>query len=267
MLNRHVIFEYTDLSDSEFRAWIVIMALTGFMEAIPTREQMLKHVHYKTLDSLQRKFNTRSIDLQYVLNKVSIDAQGVAKRRESWKEKQREKRARMLNVSEDVSGDVSDKRRIREDKEKIKNNTPLTPQGGNAVPADFNSFWTAYPRKIGKAAALKAWRKVKPPLAQALKAISTQKQSDQWRKDGGQYIPNPATWINQGRWEDEPMAKPREQSSVPAERKLPTCTRCEREAEVVEFRGQMLCAPCLRIVDPEIDERLKGLVEKIGVRA
>lgn len=27
-------------------------------------------------------------------------------------------------------------------------------------------------------------------------------QNEQWRKDNGQYIPNPATWLNQGRWDD-----------------------------------------------------------------
>jgi hypothetical protein len=30
-----------------------------------------------------------------------------------------------------------------------------------------------------------------------------QKTSAQWQKDNGQYIPNPATWLNQGRWDDE----------------------------------------------------------------
>lgn len=36
-----------------------------------------------------------------------------------------------------------------------------------------------------------------------LNAIETAKQSMQWNKDNGQYIPNPATWLNQKRWEDE----------------------------------------------------------------
>ena len=35
------------------------------------------------------------------------------------------------------------------------------------------------------------------------KALEVQKQSQQWRKDGGQYIPMPATWLNGRRWEDE----------------------------------------------------------------
>ena len=34
-------------------------------------------------------------------------------------------------------------------------------------------------------------------------AIEKHKQSAQWQKDGGQYIPHPATWLNQQRWEDE----------------------------------------------------------------
>ncbi len=39
-------------------------------------------------------------------------------------------------------------------------------------------------------------------------AIEVQKQSEQWTKDNGRFIPNPATWLNQGRWEDElPVAE------------------------------------------------------------
>ena len=34
-------------------------------------------------------------------------------------------------------------------------------------------------------------------------AIEAQKASEQWTREGGRYIPNPATWLNGGRWEDE----------------------------------------------------------------
>lgn len=67
----------------------------------------------------------------------------------------------------------------------------------------FDVFWQAYPRKTGKAAARKAFDKAKPPLDVVLKAIEAQKHSAQWQRDNGQYIPYPATWLNQGRWEDE----------------------------------------------------------------
>ena len=68
----------------------------------------------------------------------------------------------------------------------------------------FEEFWKAYPKKVGKLAAERKWKTERPDLAQCLHAINHQKQSDQWRKDGGQFIPNPATWINQGRWDDAP---------------------------------------------------------------
>lgn len=74
--------------------------------------------------------------------------------------------------------------------------------------ADFDAFWESYPKKTGKKAALKAWRnaKDKPILDAIINAVNIQKQSEQWTKDAGQYIPNPATWINQGRWDDEAVA-------------------------------------------------------------
>lgn len=70
----------------------------------------------------------------------------------------------------------------------------------------FAIFWSAYPKHKGKADALKAWGKIKPSVelqATMGKALEAQKQSEQWRKDGGQYIPMPATWLNGKRWEDE----------------------------------------------------------------
>lgn len=76
----------------------------------------------------------------------------------------------------------------------------------------FADFWRCYPRKVGKDAAWKAWQKVKPGAelaAQMLAVLAWQKQQETWVKDGGQFIPHPATWLNQGRWKDEPSTAPR----------------------------------------------------------
>jgi hypothetical protein len=76
-------------------------------------------------------------------------------------------------------------------------------KGEPAKPTAFDVFWKAYPRKVGKLAAKKAWAEAdKPPLKAILDAILAQLQGEQWRKDHGQYIPHPATWLNQGRWDD-----------------------------------------------------------------
>lgn len=69
----------------------------------------------------------------------------------------------------------------------------------------FDSFYQAYPKKVGKPAALKAFTKCKPDeslLQTMLDAIERQSQSEQWQKNDGQFIPNPATWLNQERWGD-----------------------------------------------------------------
>ena len=68
---------------------------------------------------------------------------------------------------------------------------------------DFENFWKVYPRKESKAQARKSFTKVTIPLDTLLSALETQKKSDQWRRDGGQYIPYASTWLNQRRWEDE----------------------------------------------------------------
>lgn len=78
-----------------------------------------------------------------------------------------------------------------------------------ALSAAFDRFWEAYPRHQGKEAARKALEKLKPDAALLeimLSALERQRASDQWRRDGGQFIPHPATWLNGRRWEDEEAA-------------------------------------------------------------
>jgi len=77
----------------------------------------------------------------------------------------------------------------------------------------FEDFWKAYPRKVAKQDAERAWGKLKPDaeLQRLIRAsVERHKETRDWRKDGGQYIPYPATWLNGKRWVDEqnPMDHP-----------------------------------------------------------
>lgn len=86
--------------------------------------------------------------------------------------------------------------------------SPITPPRciSHAQEQRFSQFWAAYPRKVGKQTAKKAWSRLNPDgelTKVILQAVRTQKGSRQWRENNGQFIPNPATWLNQGRWEDE----------------------------------------------------------------
>lgn len=87
-------------------------------------------------------------------------------------------------------------------------NTPPNPRKrGSAGDDGFDAFWLVYPNKTAKQAAAKAFAKVAPSadlLGEILQAIARQKSWPKWVKDGGQYIPNPATWLNGQQWLNEP---------------------------------------------------------------
>lgn len=78
--------------------------------------------------------------------------------------------------------------------------------GANAPCATdgFEDFWMAYPKKKSKGDAIKAWKKIKPEdVPKIMRAIERQRNSVDWTKNSGQYIPYPASWLNSLGWQDE----------------------------------------------------------------
>jgi len=68
---------------------------------------------------------------------------------------------------------------------------------------DFEVFWKAYPKKVGKGYCQEIWKKKKlPDIETILFALRKAIASHEWQRDYGKFIPNPSTWLNQGRWED-----------------------------------------------------------------
>ena len=102
----------------------------------------------------------------------------------------------------------------------LDNNTSTTPkdEGVDDVTIEpvaefqynplFIEFWAIYPKKVGKGNAHTAWLKIKPkitrPVLEKITAsVQAYMKTPQWKKDNGQFIPHPATFINQRRWDDE----------------------------------------------------------------
>ena len=93
----------------------------------------------------------------------------------------------------------------------IYSTPPTSPRRGSGrkKSADmdgFALFWQEYPRKAAKAAALKAWQKLNPSpdlVERILAHVREHKRSQDWLKDGGQFVPHPATFLNGRRWEDD----------------------------------------------------------------
>ena len=70
----------------------------------------------------------------------------------------------------------------------------------------FDEFWAQYPKKRSKGQAERAWVKIAPDdalFAQIIEGLERAKRSRDWIKEGGRYIPYPATWLNAKGWEDE----------------------------------------------------------------
>jgi len=89
------------------------------------------------------------------------------------------------------------------DVDKDKNQSIARP----AVSLRFIEFWEAYPRKVSKALALKKWLKLNAdsdPLFSAIMA-GLVRAKEAWAASGTetQFLPHPATWLNQERWNDE----------------------------------------------------------------
>ncbi len=79
--------------------------------------------------------------------------------------------------------------------------TPLIPP--DKLP-EFQQFWEAYPRKVAKLDAEKAFREVirETSLPELLNALSQQKQSVEWTKEQGRFAPYAASYLRSRRWRD-----------------------------------------------------------------
>lgn len=87
--------------------------------------------------------------------------------------------------------------RIKENREKRKtlSASPL-----------FERFWTAYPKKVAKCVALRAWEKIKPEEAEGIIARIEINKLGEWAGKEKQYIPNASSWLNDRRWTDKILA-------------------------------------------------------------
>lgn len=102
----------------------------------------------------------------------------------------------------------------------VSNTDTDTVSNPDETETTFDRFWKAYPKKVGKKEARKAFDRAKKSIdtETMIEAVEAQKSSGQWTRDNGRYIPNPATWLNQGRWDDEIQAqdKPRPAKNAPS---------------------------------------------------
>lgn len=90
------------------------------------------------------------------------------------------------------------------------------------APSDFETFWTAYPKKKSKDAAKRAFEKLArsksaPSIERLIASVKDHMRTPEWQKQDGQFIPYPATYLNAGSYDDEiapsPPDKPKSKTS------------------------------------------------------
>lgn len=177
-------------------------------EVFPTLEQALEwtwastEVEIEAVKFVLSRFFVLDKDGQYVQDRIlqelleyhskSQTNKRIAIERETKRKEKRTNRAQIVNEAPPNQEPITINHKPI--------NTPLPPKGEL-----FEVFWKAYPKKVGKDAAYKAFTKRKPDeqLTQAMiAAVRKQTATEQWKKDNGQFIPHASTWLNEGRWQD-----------------------------------------------------------------
>ena len=143
---------------------------------------------HKRCDEEIAKFHNKSLKA-----KASADAR--------WQGKADTKNIHNANAMRTHSEGNANHKPITNNHKPLTNIKPYTRK--NALDDGFNEFWNVYPKKVGKADAQKKWINKKPNIDQVMIALTWQIASDQWNKNDGEFIPNPSTYINQERWNDE----------------------------------------------------------------
>lgn len=215
----------------------------------------------QVLDALLAAGATADMIVAAVKAELAVQAEADALRRQKATEKKRRQRA-MSPVVPGTDGDEAGREGTAPDKE-VSPTPPsrnYPPKGGNITArvredgTDFDLFWAAYPRKIGKDDARKKFAaaiRSGATIGQLVAGVNRDRQR-QWLDRPPDMIPHPATWLHQGRWKDEPEQHQPQAQGQPHERRHPPTDKFERHQANLEraVAGSQLAAR-LRAIEPE----------------
>ena len=172
----------------------------------PTNEQLAED-HRKNARTIVRTLRELE-SAGYIATEVIRDQKNMVVERRIWLDANARAGLEFLRKPPDKNVTTPPDKNVKYIKENnININNPLTPTGESEL---FDEFWAAYPKHIAKKPARRAWDKLhadRDLLDALLTALEWQTRTEAWQRDGGRYVPNPATWLNGRRWEDEPQAE------------------------------------------------------------
>ena len=172
----------------------------------PTNEQLAED-HRKNARTIVRTLRELE-SAGYIATEVIRDQKNMVVERRIWLDANARAGLEFLRKPPDKNVTTPPDKNVKYIKENnINTNNPLTPTGESEL---FDEFWVAYPKHVAKKSARRAWDKLhadRDLLDALLTALEWQTRMEAWQRDGGRYVPNPATWLNGRRWEDEPQAE------------------------------------------------------------
>ena len=194
-----------------------------FSPKIPYSEEMLASVLGIDIDILKTSMKVLkelelvkvskngTIILEKVKNMVGFESEWARKKkayREKLKQGQNEDNVLPLSDKSKRKSKSESKSKSKSIKETNveKNLAEVSPIVEEVLPEEekmFLEFWEAYPRKVDKKGSFRAFKnipKLKEVFPGIMAALEIQKQSEQWTKNNGQFIPHPTTYIHQERW-------------------------------------------------------------------
>ncbi len=200
--------------DAILVTWIKLLTLAGktndsgtiyLTETIPYTEDMLSTICRRPLQIIRLALQTfeklEMIAIENgIINIVNWEKHQNIERLQQIREQTRTRVARFREKQRLLSEPVTLRNAEVTQQNKNKNKNIYMLKNG------FNLFWEKYPKKLAKRDAEKAFAKINPDeklFNLILEKLELYKQSEAWLKDGGQFIPYPATWLNGRRWEDE----------------------------------------------------------------
>jgi hypothetical protein len=153
----------------------------------------------------------------------------------------------------------------------------------NMSASNFERFWSAYPRKVGKGAAIKAFAKAEKESDDSadlthriIISLDVQKRARKKKYERKEFVaewPHPATWINQLRWLDEVETDVKGGPFNTYAREVQVCEnkKCPaKKAAVYPAGGKFVCVDCATKYyrNRDADGRRKMLIalERIDMR-
>jgi hypothetical protein len=195
--------------------WLAIRGLPK-RDRLPILEAIIGYA----LDGTKPKDLLPGQEAFFLLCKPNLDAsrkrseagkQGGSKPKANSKQTEREieiEKEKEIEIENEIEVEIDNEIEVEAEEETEWEDDCWTDRG-------FQSFWNLYPRKEGKLKTKEAYLECPVGDAVIIRALQKQLSNEQWRRDGGRFIPLPATWLREQRWEDEGV------KALPAREKKP----------------------------------------------